>query len=196
MFFPSQCLFGFGVVRSFGGDDEDHPTIGHSGQVFRLLILYAPPLRMSTKGNCSDSAETVLVTMEKSPSSKRLEVLQQKKEREDKLGELMHNIVLYKLPGEDSNQHNYGQPTANDAALYYLAGYIAKKYANCSSCHDCKATLPTTYDVPHAPNLTKMSSFAPGALQLPLKALTSLLTRIESTITETTKTNTVFGDFF
>ncbi|KAL3260967.1 hypothetical protein MRX96_046210 [Rhipicephalus microplus] len=41
--------------------------------------------------------------IKESLSSKRLEVLHQKKEREDKLGQLMHSIVLKKLPEEDAN---------------------------------------------------------------------------------------------
>lgn len=81
-----------------------------------LLSLYAP-LKMATKGNCTGDADPVLVTKEESLSSMRLEVLQQKKEREDKLGQLMHNIVLEKLPEEDANQYNYGRPTTHDAAL-------------------------------------------------------------------------------
>ncbi|KAH6943022.1 hypothetical protein HPB50_014029 [Hyalomma asiaticum] len=113
----------FGVMRSFGGD-EDHPTIGHFCQIFRLLSLYTP-LNMATKGNCSGDADPVLISVEESLSSKRLEVLQGKKEREDKLGQLIHKIVLEKLPEGDTNQHNYGRPTAIDAALHYLAGYVS-----------------------------------------------------------------------
>lgn len=184
----------FGVVRSFGGD-EDHPTIVHFGQIFRLLSLYTP-LKMATKGNCTGDADPVLVTMEESLSSKRLEVLHQKKEREDKLGQLMHSIVLEKLPEEDANQHDYCRPTPHDAALYYLAGYVVKKAEKFSSCGDCKATLLATNDVPSAAILTEMRSFVPGALQLPSKDLTSLLTDVESAITERTRDNVVFGDLF
>ncbi|KAL3208653.1 hypothetical protein MRX96_052505 [Rhipicephalus microplus] len=111
--------------------------------------------------------------MEESLSSKRLEVLHQKKEREDKLGQLMHSIVLEKLPEEDANQHDYGRPTPHDAALYYLAGYVVKKAEKFSSCGDCKATLLATNDVPSAAILTETRSFVPGALQLPSKDLTS-----------------------
>lgn len=93
----------FGAVRSFGGD-EDHPTIGHFGQIFTRLSLYTP-LKMVTKGNCAGDADPVLVSVEKSLSSKKLEVLQQKKEREDKLGQLIHTIALEQLPEEDPNQH-------------------------------------------------------------------------------------------
>ncbi|KAL1417883.1 hypothetical protein MTO96_006055 [Rhipicephalus appendiculatus] len=46
----------FGVVRNFGGD-EDHPTITHFSQIFRLLSLYTP-LKMATKGNCSVRNDT------------------------------------------------------------------------------------------------------------------------------------------
>lgn len=63
----------FGVVRSFGGD-EDHPTITHFGQIFRLLSLYTP-LKMATKGNCTGEADPVLVTVEQSLSAKKLEAL-------------------------------------------------------------------------------------------------------------------------
>lgn len=68
-------------MRSFGGD-EDHPTIVHFGHIFRLLSVYTP-LKMATRGNCTGDADPVCVTMESSLSSKRLEVLQQKKDRED-----------------------------------------------------------------------------------------------------------------
>lgn len=59
--------------------------IGQFGQIFRLLSLYTP-LKMATKGNCTGDTDPVRVSVEESLSSKRLEVLQQKKEREDKLG--------------------------------------------------------------------------------------------------------------
>ncbi|KAL3181308.1 hypothetical protein MRX96_008804 [Rhipicephalus microplus] len=133
--------------------------------------------------------------MEESLSSKRLEVLHQKKERKDKLGQLMHSIVLEKLPEEDANQHDYHRPTPHDAALYYLAGYVVKK-AKFSSCGDCKATLLATDDVPSAAILTEMRSFVTGALQLPSQDLTSLLTDVASAITERTRNNVVFGDLF
>ncbi|KAH9385086.1 hypothetical protein HPB48_027125 [Haemaphysalis longicornis] len=133
----------FRVVMSFGGD-EDHPTIVHFGQILGLLSLYTP-LKMATKGNRTGDADPVLVTMEESLSSKRLEVLHQKKEREDKLGQLMHNIVLEKLPEEDANQHDYGRPTPHDAALYYLAGYVVKKAEKFLSCDDCKAATASCY---------------------------------------------------
>lgn len=55
---------------------------------------------MVTKGNCAGDADPVLVSVEK-----RLEVLQQKKEREDKLGQLIHTIALEQLPEEDPKQH-------------------------------------------------------------------------------------------
>ncbi|KAL3177314.1 hypothetical protein MRX96_009996 [Rhipicephalus microplus] len=132
--------------------------------------------------------------MEESLSLKRLEVLHQKKEREDKLGQLMHSIVLEKLPEVDANQHDSGRPTPHDAALYYLAGYVVKKAEKFSSCGDCKATLLATDDVPSAAILTEMRSFVPGALQLPSKYLTSLLTDVESAITKRTRDNVVFGD--
>ncbi|KAH6920332.1 hypothetical protein HPB50_028680 [Hyalomma asiaticum] len=51
-------------------------------------------------------------------------------------------------------------------------------------------------DVPPAAILTELRSFVPSALQLPSKALTSLLTRIESAIAKRTKSNMVFGDLF
>ncbi|KAH8027288.1 hypothetical protein HPB51_004115 [Rhipicephalus microplus] len=44
--------------------------------------------------------------------------------------------------------------------------------------------------------LTEMRSFVPGALQLPSKDLTSLLTDVESAITERTRDNVAFGDLF
>lgn len=59
--------------------------IGQFGQIFRLSSLYTP-LKMAMKGNCTGDADPVRVSVEESLSSKRLEVLQQKKEREDKLG--------------------------------------------------------------------------------------------------------------
>lgn len=119
-----------------------------------------------------------------------------KKERKDKLGQLIHTIALEKLPEGDPNQHSYGRPTATDAALYYLAGYVVKKAGKFSSCHECKATLLATDGVPPAAIFTEMRSFVPGALQLPSKALTALLTRIEKAIAVRTKSNVVFGDLF
>lgn len=41
-----------------------------------------------------------------------------------------------------------------------------------------------------------MRSFVPGALQLPSKALTTLLTRIKSAVSERTKSNVVLRDLF
>lgn len=181
-------------MRSFGGDD-DHPTIGHFGQIFRLLSLYTP-LKMATKENCTGDADPVLVSIEESLSSKRLEVFQQKKEREDKFGQLIHTVVLEKLPEGDPNQHSYGRPTAADAALYYLAGYVVKKEGKFSSCHDCKATFLATDGVPPAAILTEMRSFFSGPLQLPSKALTAMLKHIEKAIAVRTKSNVVFGDLF
>lgn len=106
----------------------------------------------------------------------------------------MHNIVLEMLPEENANQHNYGRPTPHDAALYYPSGYVVKKAEKFSSCDDHKDDLLATDDVPPAAILTEVRSFVPGALQLPPKDLTPLFTRVESTITERTEDNVVFGD--
>lgn len=73
-FFPCQLFFE--VVRLFGSD-EDHPMIGHFGQIFRLLSLFTP-LKMVTKGNRAGDADPILVSVEESFSTKKLEVLQQK----------------------------------------------------------------------------------------------------------------------
>ncbi|XP_077512635.1 uncharacterized protein LOC144123741 [Amblyomma americanum] len=77
----------FGVVRSFGGD-EDHPTITHFSQIFRLLSLYTP-LKMATKGNCSGDADPVLVSVEESLNTGKLAALAQKQARQDWLDEIL-----------------------------------------------------------------------------------------------------------
>ncbi|KAH7973296.1 hypothetical protein HPB52_023361 [Rhipicephalus sanguineus] len=73
----------FGVVRSFGGD-EDHPTITHFGQIFRLLSLYTP-LKMATKGNCSGEADPVLVAVHESLSDEKAIALSKKEARVEEL---------------------------------------------------------------------------------------------------------------
>ncbi|KAH8027862.1 hypothetical protein HPB51_010829 [Rhipicephalus microplus] len=82
----------FGVVRSFGGD-EDHSTITHFGQIFRLLSLYTP-LKMATKGNCTSEADPVLVSVKHSLSAKKLEALSRKEDHQRKLATVIGQIEL------------------------------------------------------------------------------------------------------
>ncbi|KAH6923787.1 hypothetical protein HPB50_006924 [Hyalomma asiaticum] len=70
----------FGLVRSFGGD-EDHPTVAKFSQLFRLLSLYTP-IKLATKGNCEAGqagTERVLMSTFESLGEKRREALQKKK---------------------------------------------------------------------------------------------------------------------
>lgn len=78
------------MVRSFGGD-EDHSTVTHFSQIFRLLCLYTP-LKIATKENCSGDADPELVTVEESLSGKKLAALSRKQAREEKLGQMLHKI--------------------------------------------------------------------------------------------------------
>lgn len=67
-----------------GGGGEDHPTIPHSGQIFRHLSRY-----MSMKGNCSGDADLVLVTLEPSLSTTKLEALSRKEDHQNKLATIL-----------------------------------------------------------------------------------------------------------
>ncbi|KAH8028532.1 hypothetical protein HPB51_017658 [Rhipicephalus microplus] len=87
-------MFTMQVNDLFNVLNAKHPATG--------IRKNSPKIKVATKGNCTGDADPVLVIMEESLSSKRLEVLHQK-EREDKLGQLMHSIVLEKLPEEDAN---------------------------------------------------------------------------------------------
>lgn len=182
------------MVRSFGGD-EDHPTITHFGQIFRLLCLYTP-LKMATKGNCSGEADSVLVAVNESLSEKKLDALSRKEAREDKLGKCISQTEFLEPAAEDKLQHSYSRSTAKENALHYLAGYVAKKARKSTNCADCLVTLVSTDHVPPAANLTETRSFVPGALQHPSDALTSMLNDIERVIEKRTAKKEVFGDLF
>lgn len=182
------------MVRSFGGD-EDHPTITHFGQIFRLLSLYTP-LKMALKGNCSGDADPVLVTVEETLSKKKLEALSRKEDRQRKLAAIISQIDLQEEADADSLQQSDSRPFASTAVLHYLGGYVAKKSAKMTDCSDCHATLVAASDVPPAAILTELRSFVPGALKNPSGALTCMLSGIECIIERQTKSNKVFGDLF
>ncbi|KAH6920747.1 hypothetical protein HPB50_028265 [Hyalomma asiaticum] len=184
----------FGVVRSFGGD-EDHPTITHFSQIFRLLSLYTP-LKMATKGNCTGEADPVLVAVNDSLSNEKVIALAKKEAREEQLAKVVSQIELREPVAADTLQHSYVRTTAQASALYYLGGYVAKKAHKFTSCEDCLATCVSDGYVPAAAALTEMKSFVPGSLQHPSGALTSVLSSIEHVIQRSTKDNKVFGDLF
>lgn len=73
------CLFQlfFGAVRTFGSN-EHHPIITNFSQVFRLLSLH-PPLKMATKGNCTDKANPVLISPKQRWATKRCQPCWRKK---------------------------------------------------------------------------------------------------------------------
>ncbi|KAH7932730.1 hypothetical protein HPB49_001788 [Dermacentor silvarum] len=110
----------FGVVRSFGGD-EDHPTITHFSQIFRLLSLYTP-LKMATKGNCTGEADPVLVAVNDSLSNEKVIALSKKEAREEQLAKVVSQIELREPVAADTLQHSYVRTTAQASALYYLGG--------------------------------------------------------------------------
>lgn len=182
------------MVRSFGGD-EDHPTITHFSQIFRLLSLYTP-LKMATKGNCTGEADPVLVAVNDSLSNEKVIALSKKEAREEQLAKVVSQIELREPVAADTLQHSYVRTTAQASALYYLGGYVAKKAHKFTSCEDCLATCVSDGHVPAAAALTEMKSFVPGSLQHPSGALTSMLSSIEHVIQRSTKDNKVFGDLF
>ncbi|KAH6919924.1 hypothetical protein HPB50_029086 [Hyalomma asiaticum] len=184
----------FGVVRSFG-EDEDHPTITHFSQIFRLLSLYTP-LKMATKGNCTGEADPVLVAVNDSLSNEKVIALAKKEAREEQLAKVVSQIELREPVAADTLQHSYVRTTAQASALYYLGGYVAKKAHKFTSCEDCLATCVSDGYVPAAAALTEMKSFVPGSLQHPSGALTSMLSSIEHVVQRSTKDNKVFGDLF
>lgn len=183
----------FGVVRSFGGN-EDHPTVTNFGQVFRLLSLHTP-LKLATRGNCTGSADPVLISLEETLSSRKMAALLEKETRKEKLESLLRSITLEEQP-VSALDHGYSRPTARDTVLYYLGGYVVKKASKFSGCADCLATITDTQNVPAAAVLTEMRSFVPGALKHPSRSLTNLLAGIESVVESETKGERVFGNLF
>uniref|UniRef100_A0A6B0UJB5 Putative secreted protein n=1 Tax=Ixodes ricinus TaxID=34613 RepID=A0A6B0UJB5_IXORI len=55
----------FGMIRSFGGD-EDHPTIISFSHIYRLLSLYTP-IKACIHGSVTGESTYVLATMEEAP---------------------------------------------------------------------------------------------------------------------------------
>ncbi|KAH6935928.1 hypothetical protein HPB50_011478 [Hyalomma asiaticum] len=102
----------FGVVRTFGGD-EDHPTITSFSQVFRLLSLHTP-LKMAIRGNnCTGESDPVLISLEKTLNSKKMLALTEKQKRNKQLDSLLKSITLQDHP-TSALEHGYNRAGAQD----------------------------------------------------------------------------------
>ncbi|KAH8042055.1 hypothetical protein HPB51_020229 [Rhipicephalus microplus] len=117
----------FGLVRSFGGD-EDHPTVAKFSQLFPLLALYTP-IKLATKGNCEAGqagTERVLMSTFESLGAKRCEALQKKKSLKEEVWRRLTSIPLRECSNRPED-HVYSVPLPEKTALYYLAGYVVRK---------------------------------------------------------------------
>lgn len=151
---------------------------------------------MAMKGNCSGEADPVLVTVEQSLSTTKLEALSKKEDRQQKLATIISQIDLQEEVDGDSLQHSYSSPSENTAVLHYLGSYIVQKVVKMTSCSDCHATLEAGSDVPRAAILNVLRSFVPGTLKHASGALTGMLSGIECVIERQTRSNKVFRNLF
>ncbi|KAH8038357.1 hypothetical protein HPB51_001140 [Rhipicephalus microplus] len=94
----------FGLVRSFGGD-EDHPTVTNFGQLFRLLSLYTP-VKLAVKGNCEGGNDQVLLSALDSLGEKRPDSLS----REEALE------LFFSLPDESDTSEDEAESSDDEFA--------------------------------------------------------------------------------
>ncbi|XP_077516220.1 uncharacterized protein LOC144126127 [Amblyomma americanum] len=178
----------FGLVRSFGGD-EDHPTVTKFSQLFRLLSLYTP-VKLATKGNCEAGDERVLLSTFESLGEKRREALLQKRKVKDEVFQRLTSLPSRGLSAPfDDDVYSVSSP--EKAALYYLAGYVAHKMMKVISCMECKSdTMASQDSLPPEAMLVIEREFVTGSLVCPSRKLFACVKSIEETKKE------AFGDLF
>ncbi|XP_077516532.1 uncharacterized protein LOC144126333 [Amblyomma americanum] len=183
----------FGLVRSFGGD-EDHPTVTKFSQLFRLLSLYTP-VKLATKGNCEAGDERVLLSTFESLGEKRREALLQKRKVKDEVFKRLTSLPSRGLSAPfDDDVYSVSSP--EKAALYYLAGYVAHKMMKVTSCMECKSdTMASQDSLPPEAMLVIEREFVTGSLVCPSRKLFACVKSIEETIVQTSKKE-AFGDLF
>lgn len=183
----------FGLVRSFGGD-EDHPTVTKFSQLFRLLSLYTP-VKVAVKGNCESGSDRVLLSAFESLGEKRREALVRKSAMKDKVWQQLMSIPFHAL-SSDADDHEYNAPSPEATALYYLAGYVAFKLKKTTRCEVCKEdALGRRDSLSKEAILVIEREYVCGSLAYPSEKLLACVSTVERTIKHASK-GTCFGDLF
>ncbi|KAH9379295.1 hypothetical protein HPB48_006995 [Haemaphysalis longicornis] len=182
----------FGLVRSFGGD-EDHPTVTKFSQIFRLLSLYTP-VKTAVKGNCETGSDRVLLSAFESLGAKRQDALRQKSVQKEHVWKKLMSIPFTELYATDD--HGCNSPAPETTALYYLAGYVAFKLNKNTRCENCKKEALGSQDsLPPEAVLVIERAFVTGSLVFPSNKLFTCISSVEHTIRQVCKGET-FGDLF
>lgn len=183
----------FGLVRSFGGD-EDHPTVTNFGQLFRLLSLYTP-VKLAVKGNCEGGNDQVLLSAFDSLGEKRREALQKKNAVKEEVWKRLKRIPFHDLCNLPDD-HTYNVLSPEETAQYYLAGYVAFKVNRAADCADCKKDLVGSQDaLPAEALLIIERAHVSGCLVYPSRKLFACISTIEKTVSQESEQAT-FGDVF
>lgn len=133
----------FGIIRQAAGEN-DHPTFVTFFQLYRMLSIYKL-IKPPKFGNCSLIEDQMKPSItfndfktifgEKKDNSMRMENINKLKERLDGL------IITNDWECDEIIEQDYGMPEVVDCIVYYLTGYVCKRFSKSTICALCKDAL-------------------------------------------------------
>ncbi|KAG0410047.1 hypothetical protein HPB47_012835 [Ixodes persulcatus] len=186
----------FGMVRSFGGD-EDHPTVITFSYIYRLLSLYTP-IKTALRGNIDGEPSTVLATMEEAMRLKKKD----KQSSQDRLELLISGKLSRALTNTEPKSltfdHDYTAPNAHDCIMFYISGYIVYKFSKRGVCKLCLRDIEAPSDVAagRTAYLTALRSFKEGSLKQPSLKMFTAFQVVEETVAAVLDGTNICGDIF
>ncbi|KAM7302656.1 hypothetical protein ISCGN_018164 [Ixodes scapularis] len=186
----------FGMIRSFGGD-EDHPTIISFSHIYRLLSLYTP-MKACIQGSVTGESTHVLATMEETMREKKKDYVSAHdkvlKQIETKLAQICDSAAEPELAS--TSDHNYYVPSREDCIIYYLCGYVVYSLSKHTKCTLCLEDVQSTEA--HCPEawLTLQKEYKQGSLKHPSHKMFVLFKSIERQIASTLEAGSPCGETF
>ncbi|XP_077564937.1 uncharacterized protein LOC144180470 [Haemaphysalis longicornis] len=187
----------FGLARSFGGD-ESHPTVVNFSQIFRLLSLYTP-IKTALRGSVQGTPCSVLVSV--------TDTLKITKDDHQEEKVRLHDIVEAKMmeittaSADTSEQgpsdHAYFKGEVEDSVVYYLCGYVIRKFTKHASCHLCIEDISSATPVLASDSyLTDYRSFKQGSLKHPTQKMLTFFKIVNKVVSACLDKEDLCGDIF
>ncbi|KAH9364350.1 hypothetical protein HPB48_012124 [Haemaphysalis longicornis] len=169
----------FGTVRQ-AGCQNDHPTMPTFLQVYHLLSVYKL-IRPPKFGNCqlTESEEKPCLTVE---DIKEVFLPKQKHESKGgKLAEKMNGLIsTYLWECEDILPSSCADPAVKDCIVYFVAGFVARRFRQKATCTVCKNALGNTEVPQHGKIPELVHAKSRGFLTFPNIHLYTLLRSAEN----------------
>jgi len=183
------------LIRGAGGREE-HPTVAHFIQLYRVLSIYNPINRVVRGNITSDERVSVLVSLADSLKQySRDSKLKRSEIQQAWETELRTKMKASKLKFHFQRNDPTSDLLTNKCFVYRLVGYVVKKSHKLLACKNCASSLHAGKFHPAEALLTETLDKGRANLTFPSSPFYYLISQcVEPVVTDALSRGELFGD--